>query len=383
MMRPCWSYSASTLVSPSRSRRLAACSQACAEPDGFGQPGVAERVGEQGHAAAVLHRLQLADVPGQDDLGAAWPWRRRSGRPGPGRTASRPRRSPAGCPGRSGPGRGRRAGRAGGPGTGRRCTTPGPRRPGCCGPTGTAVMPITGPSPAAAQIRRGLGQHPGLPGPGRRVDHRHAAGRRSGRPARRRPGPRAARCACACLRVAARPRASWRASGQRVLEPRGVRAERVRGLRAGHARRAVRARRARPCALPWPAARAWRTGCRRAAGRRCARPRAASCAGTSAGSGASRQVTGSNSERSARSARSSSSAAAAAGSRPVRGRTRPRYLIRSARVQVLFSCWASATAFCAARASSSSAGPRLPRRARARPRGRLRRATPTARPTPG
>ena len=87
--------------------------------------------------------------------------------------------------------------------------------------------------------------------------------------------------------------------------------------------------------------------------------------GTSAGSGASRQATGSNSERSARSARSSSSAAAAAGSLPVRGRTRPRYLIRSARVQVLFSCWASATAFCAARLSSSWLGTGLRVRASA------------------
>ena len=42
-----------------------------AEPDGFGEPGVAEGVGEQGHAAAVFHRLQLADVPGQDHLRAA------------------------------------------------------------------------------------------------------------------------------------------------------------------------------------------------------------------------------------------------------------------------------------------------------------------------
>ena len=41
-----------------------------AEPDWFGQPGVAEGVGEQGHAAAVLHGLELADVSGQDDLGA-------------------------------------------------------------------------------------------------------------------------------------------------------------------------------------------------------------------------------------------------------------------------------------------------------------------------
>jgi hypothetical protein len=42
-----------------------------AEPDGFGQPGVAEPGGEQGHAAAVFHGLQLAQVPSQDDLGAA------------------------------------------------------------------------------------------------------------------------------------------------------------------------------------------------------------------------------------------------------------------------------------------------------------------------
>ena len=44
-----------------------------AEPDGFGQPGVAEPGGEQGHAAAVFDGLELAEVPGQDDLGAAGP----------------------------------------------------------------------------------------------------------------------------------------------------------------------------------------------------------------------------------------------------------------------------------------------------------------------
>ena len=93
-------------------------------------------------------------------------------------------------------------------------------------------------------------------------------------------------------------------------------------------------------------------------------------AGTSAGSGASRQATGSNSDRSARSARSSSRAAAAAGSMPDRGSTRPRYLIRSARVQVLLSCCASATAFCAARLTSSwlGTGPGSPGAARARAR---------------
>ena len=78
--------------------------------------------------------------------------------------------------------------------------------------------------------------------------------------------------------------------------------------------------------------------------------------GTSTASGASRQITGSNSERGARSARSSIMDAVAPGSMPVLGSTRPRYLIRSARVQVLLSCWASATAFCAAGASSSEPG---------------------------
>ena len=40
-----------------------------AEPDRLGQPGITQRLGEQGHPAAVLHCLQLAEVPGQDDLG--------------------------------------------------------------------------------------------------------------------------------------------------------------------------------------------------------------------------------------------------------------------------------------------------------------------------
>jgi hypothetical protein len=38
------------------------------EPDRLGQLNVPELVGQQGHAAAVLHRLQLRDVPGQDHL---------------------------------------------------------------------------------------------------------------------------------------------------------------------------------------------------------------------------------------------------------------------------------------------------------------------------
>jgi len=39
-----------------------------AEPDGFGEAGVAEGLGEQGHAAAVLNRLELADVSGVTPL---------------------------------------------------------------------------------------------------------------------------------------------------------------------------------------------------------------------------------------------------------------------------------------------------------------------------
>ena len=108
-----------------------------AEPDGLGEPGVAEGVGEQRHAAAVLHGLQLAGVPGQDHLPAAGLGCSRSGRPGPGRASSRPHRPAAAAPRRPRPGRGRRGGRAGAPGTARRCTTRAPRRPGCCGPTGT------------------------------------------------------------------------------------------------------------------------------------------------------------------------------------------------------------------------------------------------------
>ena len=210
----------------------------------------------------------------------------------------------------------------------------------------------------------GLGQHAGLARSGRGVDHRDepAVGQRrerGGGLVLAQPGPRAPRAARARACRPARRRVARRRRRARARPARApCAARRPRGL-------------ARACVLPWPAARAWRTGCRRAAGRRCARPRAASSRGTSAGSGASRQVTGSNSEASARSARSSSSAAAAAGSMPVRGRTRPRYLITSARVHALLSCWASASAFCAARASSTRSVPGRVRRARARPRAAL------------
>ena len=93
---------------------------------------------------------------------------------------------------------------------------------------------------------------------------------------------------------------------------------------------------------------------RRAAGRCCARPRAASCAAPRPapalpGRPPARTPTAAPGRRDLRAGRRPRPA-----SLPDRGSTRPRYLIRSARVQVLFSCWASATAFCAARVSSSS-----------------------------
>ena len=99
--------------------------------------------------------------------------------------------------------------------------------------------PGLGPDPG------GLGQHPGLPGSGRRVDHRYEPaigqrGERGGGLVLAQPAARAR-----ILRVAHVTRvlrlARARVPGQRVLEPRRVRAERARGFRAGHARRAVRA----------------------------------------------------------------------------------------------------------------------------------------------
>jgi hypothetical protein len=42
-----------------------------AEPDRLGELDVAEHAGQQGHTAAVLDRLQLPGVPGEDHLGAA------------------------------------------------------------------------------------------------------------------------------------------------------------------------------------------------------------------------------------------------------------------------------------------------------------------------
>ena len=85
------------------------------------------------------------------------------------------------------------------------------------------------------------GQHPRLAGPGGRVDHRDAPGvgqhrQRRGGLILAQPGARAR--AWRVLRAAR----VWRASGQRGFELREVRAERPRGIGAGHARRAGRAR---------------------------------------------------------------------------------------------------------------------------------------------
>ena len=78
------------------------------------------------------------------------------------------------------------------------------------------------------------GQHVGLAGPGRRVDHGDALAvgqdrQRGGGLIFAQPGPRARRV---CV---------WRVAGQRVVELRQVGAEGARGLRAGQARRAARA----------------------------------------------------------------------------------------------------------------------------------------------
>ena len=153
MIRPCWSYSASTLVSPCAEPQAGRLFPGGGEPDRFGQPGVAEGVGEQGHAAAVFHRLQLLGVPGQDHLGAGGGGLGDRRRPGPGWRSSRPRRSGPGCRAGARPGRGRRGGRAGGPGTGRCCTTPGTPAARVLRADWDGVMPITRPSPAAAHAR--------------------------------------------------------------------------------------------------------------------------------------------------------------------------------------------------------------------------------------
>ena len=204
-----------------------------AEPDGFGEPGVAEGAGEQGHAAAVFHRLQLAGVPGQDHLGAAGL--------GVGDQVGQVR---------AGDHRGliddQQRARADGDGP------RAPRRPGrwprnwaLLYDTGTpaarvlradwdGVMPITGPSPAAAQTRAASASTRVFPDPAGAlitdtrlpsVSTDSAAAAWSSR------SPVCVRGACvSCARPVS---ASSSCAGSAPSA--------ARGLRAGHARRAARA----------------------------------------------------------------------------------------------------------------------------------------------
>ena len=122
------------------------------EPDGFSKPGVAQGIGEQGHAAAVLDRLQLLGIPGQDDLAPRLlAYAIRSARSGPDSIDASSITSKVPRPIRTGPRAPRR--RAGGPGTARRCRTPGAPAARVLRADCDGVIPITGPSPAPAQIR--------------------------------------------------------------------------------------------------------------------------------------------------------------------------------------------------------------------------------------
>ena len=203
-----------------------------AEPHRLGQPDVAEAVGEQGHAAAVLHGLELLGVARDDDLAAvplgqvdqvgqvrAGHHRRlvdrEEGALADGHVA--PRAAPAGQVAEE-PGAVVGLDPARGQGVARRL------RRGDADDRAEARLPPRS---------RDLGQDPGLARPGGRVDHRHAPAvgqhRQRGRGlVLAQPGTGAR--VCVAFRVV-------RVSGQRALEPREVRAERGRGGLAGHPRR--------------------------------------------------------------------------------------------------------------------------------------------------
>ena len=241
-----------------------------AEPDRLGEPGVAERVGEQGHAAAVLHRLQLLGITGQDHLGAAG--RRLADDVGQVGVADHGRLvhqdqvagpQPDGAAGAALAGQvAQELGAVVGLGD--------PGGQGVAGRLGRRDAddpPEPGRGPRLAR----RGQHPRLAGPGGRVDHRDALAvgqhrQRRGGLIHAQPGARARAVRVRARGRPARPRA---APG-----PRRAPARRPRGSCAARRRRAP----ARACALPGTAARAWRTALPRAAGRCCARRRAASCA---------------------------------------------------------------------------------------------------------
>ena len=199
-----------------------------AEPGRLGQPHVAERVGEQGQAAAVLDRLQLADVPGQDHLGLAGL--------GVGDQVGQVR---------AGQHRGlvddqqgaradgqRAAGAAAAGqvtqelGAVERLRDPGGQ--GVAGGLGRGDADHRA-QPGLSPDARDLGQHPRLAGPGRGVDHRRALAVGQHRPrggglVLAQPGPGALRGRVVC------------AAGQRVRRAgAGSAPSSVRGLRAGQA----------------------------------------------------------------------------------------------------------------------------------------------------
>ena len=205
-----------------------------AEPGRFGQLDVAEGVGEQGHAAAVFHCLQLLGITGDDQLGAV------------------------------GGGLGDDVGQVGVGDHGGlvdQDQVAGPQPDGAAGaaPAGQVAQELGGvvglgdpggqgvagrlgrrdaddpAEPGRSPCLACRGQHPGLAGPGGRVDHRDAlaVGQHRQRGGglifpQAGAGARAGRVGCA--------------AGQRGFELFEVRAERPRGLRAGHARGAVGAR---------------------------------------------------------------------------------------------------------------------------------------------
>ena len=200
-----------------------------AEPDGFGEAGVAEVAGEQGHAAAVFDRLQLAGVPGQDDLGAAGL--------GVGDQVGQVRAGDhRGLIDHQQRARGDGDGAAGAAPTGQVAqelrAVAGHRDAGGQGVAGGLGRgdpdhrAQAGGGPGAG----GLGQDPGFAGPGRGVDNGHALAvgqdaQRGGGLIFTQAGARALILRAGC------------ASGERVFELREVRAEGAGGLRAGHARR--------------------------------------------------------------------------------------------------------------------------------------------------
>ena len=205
-----------------------------AEPDRLGELDVAEPIGEQGHAAAVFHRLQLGGVAGQDHLAACCLGQ--ADQVGQVRAADH---------------RGLVDRQQGARGDGKRAE--------CAAATGQVAQELggvvrhrdTGRQGVASGLRRrdadhraepgglprpaGCGQHVRLAGSGRRVDHRHALAVGQYRQRRRGLVPTQPGLSAGVVRVVREP-------GERVLEPFRVRAEHSRCVGASQARRALSTR---------------------------------------------------------------------------------------------------------------------------------------------